>query len=326
MNRRAVLCGAICATLAIPLTAQGQQAGKMWRIGVVRASAPPPAEIEAFRHSLSELGYVEGNNLIIETRWAGGKEERLPALVAELIRLKVDLILSSAPAATLAAKEATTTIPIVMVTVADPLAFGFIHSLGRPGGNLTGLVFQHPELSGKRLELLKAAVPKFARVAVLWNGANPYKAFDMREVQAAAAAYGVIVESLPVEGAQDLDGAFRAARQAQADALMTLEDPFTITHRARIVELARTHRLPALYGRRVYVDAGGLMSYGPDPIEQYRRAAFYADRIFKGARPADLPVEQPTKFELVINLRTARALGLTIPPSLILRADQVVDP
>jgi putative tryptophan/tyrosine transport system substrate-binding protein len=308
-----------------PLAAPAQQAGMPWRIGVVRGSAPPPAELEALRHGLRERGYVEGRNLVIETRWADDREERLPALVAELLSLKVDLIVASAPAATRAAKDATTTTPIVMVTVADPLAFGFVESLARPGGNVTGLVFMHPELSGKRLELLRAAVPRLSRLAVVWNGANPYKAADMKEVQAAADASGVSLQSLPVADSRALDGAFDAAKAGRAEALITLEDPFTIAHRARIVALASAHRLPALYGRRVYVDAGGLMSYGPDPIEQYRRAAVYVDRILKGAKPRDLPVEQPTKFDLVINLRTARALGVTIPPSLVVRADRVIE-
>ena len=317
------MVGGVVALVA-PFAA-GAQTGKVWRIGLVRGSAPPAAEIEAFRHSLRDLGYVEGQNVIIEARWADGQEQRLPALVAELIRLNVDAIVSSAPAATRTAKEATAKIPIVMITVADPVAFGFVQSLARPGSNVTGLAFMHPELSGKRLELLKAAVPKLSRLAVLWNGANPYKAVDMKEVQAAAGASGVHLESLPVEQPQDFEGAFGAARQRRADALITLEDPFTIAHRARIVELARIHRLPALYGRRVYVDDGGLMSYGPDPMEQYRRAAVYLDKIFKGAKPSDLPVEQPTKFELVINLKTAKALGLTIPPSLLARTDQLIE-
>ena len=325
MERRAFLALATGGLLAAPLAAEAQQAEKVYRIGLVRGSAPPPPEVEAFRQALRALGYIEGQNLILETRWADGKEERLPALVAELIRLHVDLIVSSAPAATRAAKEATTTIPIVMVTVADPLAFGFVRSLAHPGGNITGFVFMHPELSGKRLELLRAAVPGLSRLAVLWNHANPYKAADMREVQAAADVSGVSLHSLPVDDPTELEGAFRAARQARADALVTLEDPFTIAHRERIVELARAYKLPALYGRKVYVDGGGLMSYGPDPIEQYRRAAIYVDRILRGVKPADLPVEQPTKFELVINLKTAKALGLTIPPSLLQRADQVIE-
>jgi putative ABC transport system substrate-binding protein len=313
--------------LAVPgaRAAQGRPAGKVWRIGLVRGAAPPTAEVDAFRAALRDLGYVERENLVIETRWAEGREERLPSLVLDLVERGVDLLVASAPAATRAAKDATTTIPIVMVTVADPVGFGFVQSLARPGGNVTGLVFQHPELSGKRLELLKATVPTLARVAVLWNGANPYKAADMREVERAARAAGVTLHALPVKGADDLAGAFGAAKRARADALITLEDPFTVAHRGQIVELARAHVLPALYGRRVYVDAGGLMSYGPDPIEQYRRAATYVDRIFKGAKPGELPVEQPTQFELVINLRTARVLGLTIPPSLLLRADQVLE-
>jgi putative ABC transport system substrate-binding protein len=323
--RTALVAVLTLGILAAPLAVEAQPAGKMWRIGFLRGSAPPKSEIEAFRQGLRELGYVEGKNLVIEYRWAEGKEERLPSLAAELMLLNVDLILSSAPAATRAAKEATTTIPIVMVTVADPVAFGFVRSLARPGGNVTGFAFQHPELSGKRLALLKEAIPKLSRLAVLWNGAKPYKAVDMKEVQAAADTSGVTLQSLPVDGPQDLERAFGAAKQGRADALITLEDPFTIAHRVRIVELTRTHQLPALYGRRVYVDAGGLMSYGPDPIEQYRRAAIYVDRIFKGAKPADLPVEQPTRFELVINVRTAKALGLTLPPSLILRADQAIE-
>ena len=325
MERRVFISSIAGGLLAVPLAAEAQQAGKVSRIGFVRGSAPPAAEVEAFRQGLRELGYIEGKNLDILFRWAEGRDERLPSLVAELIQLNVDLIVSSAPAATRAAKEATTTIPIVMVTVADPVAFGFVRSLARPGGNITGFAFQHPELSGKRLALLKETIPKLSRVAVLWNADNPYKAVDMKEVKAAAAGLGVMLQSLAVRGVEGFDSAFEAARHGRAGCIITLEDPFTITHRARIVELARKHRMPALYGRRVYVDAGGLMSYGPDPIDQYRRAAIYVDRILNGTKPSDLPVEQPTKFELAVNLKTAKALGLTIPPSLLLRADQVIE-
>jgi putative ABC transport system substrate-binding protein len=325
MERRTFLGVIASGLLAAPLAAEGQPAGKAWRIGFVRGSAPPAAEVEAFRQGLRELGYVEGKNLDILFRWAEGRDERLPSLVAELIQLNVDLIVSSAPAATRAAKEATTTIPIVMVTVADPVAFGFVRSLARPGGNITGFAFQHPELSGKRLALLKETIPKLSRVAVLWNADNPYKAVDMKEVEAAAAELGVMLQSLAVRGVDGFDSAFEAARHGRAGCIITLEDPFTITHRARIVELARKHRLPALYGRRLYVDAGGLMSYGPDPIDQYRRAAIYVDRILNGTKPSDLPVEQPTKFELAVNLKAAKALGLTIPPSLLQRADLVIE-
>ena len=310
--------------VAAPLAAEAQQAGKVPRIAYIRAEAPPAADIEAFRQGLREHGYVEGKNIVVEYRWADGNEERLRAIVAELIRVKVDLIVASAPAAARAAKEAATTIPIVMVLVADPVAFGFVASLARPGGNVTGFAFLLPELSGKRLQLLKDAIPKLSRVAVLWNAANPYKAFDLKEVQAVAEALRVAVETLPVRGPDDFAHAFEAAIASGAGGLITLDDPFTIGHRTRIVSLALKYRLPALYGVRPFADAGGLMSYGPDRFDQNRRAATYVDKILRGAKPADLPVEQPTKFELVINLKTAKALGLTIPQSLLLRADEVI--
>jgi len=311
--------------VAAPLAAEAQQAGKVPRIAYIRAEAPPAADIEAFRQGLREHGYVEGKNIVVEYRWADGNEERLRAIVAELIRVKVDLIVASAPAAARAAKEAATTIPIVMVLVADPVAFGFVASLARPGGNVTGFAFLLPELSGKRLQLLKDAIPKLSRVAVLWNAANPYKAFDLKEVQAVAEALRVAVETLPVRGPDDFAHAFEAAIASGAGGLITLDDPFTIGHRTRIVSLALKYRLPALYGVRPFADAGGLMSYGPDRFDQNRRAATYVDKILRGAKPADLPVEQPTKFELVINLKTAKALGLTIPPSVLGRADQVIE-
>jgi ABC-type uncharacterized transport system substrate-binding protein len=313
------------ALLAAPLTAEAQPPAKVYRIGYVRAETPPPVDIEAFRQGLREYGYVEGTNVVIEYRWADGNEERLRSLVAELIRLKVDLIVASAPAATRVAKEATTTIPIVMVLVADPVAFGFVASLARPGGNVTGFAFLLPEVSGKRLDLLKEAIPELSRVAVLWNAANPYKPFDLKEVQAVADTLRVAVHTFPVREPNDFDEAFKAAAKSGAGGLITLEDPFTIAHRARIVALALRHRLPAVYAVRPFVDAGGLMSYGPDRADQNRRAATFVDRILKGARPADLPVEQPTKFELVINMKTARALGIRIRSSLLLRADQVLE-
>jgi putative tryptophan/tyrosine transport system substrate-binding protein len=311
--------------VAAPLAAEAQQAGKVPRIAYIRAEAPPAADIEAFRQGLREHGYVEGKNIVVEYRWADGNEQRLRAIVAELIRVKVDLIVASAPAAARAAKEAATTIPIVMVLVADPVAFGFVASLARPGGNVTGFAFLLPELSGKRLQLLKDAIPKLSRVAVLWNAANPYKAFDLKEVQAVAEALRVAVETLPVRGPDDFAHAFEAAIASGAGGLITLDDPFTIGHRTRIVSLALKYRLPALYGVRPFADAGGLMSYGPDRFDQNRRAATYVDKILRGAKPADLPVEQPMKFELVINLKTAKALGLTIPPSVLGRADQVIE-
>jgi putative ABC transport system substrate-binding protein len=315
----------VVALLAAPLTAEAQPVAKVYRIGYVRAEAPPPVDVEAFRQGLREHGYVEGTNVVIEYRWADGNEERLRSLVAELIRLKVDLIVASAPAATRAAKEATTTIPIVMVLVADPVAFGFVASLARPGGNVTGFAFLLPEVSGKRLDLLKEAIPELSRVAVLWNAVNPYKQFDLKEVQAAADALRVAVHPFPVRAPNDVDEAFKAAVKGRVGGLITLEDPFTIAHRARIVGLALRHRLPAVYAVRPFVEAGGLMSYGPDRADQNRRAATFVDKILKGAKPADLPVERPTRFELVINMKTAKAMGITIPPSLLLRADQVLE-
>jgi putative ABC transport system substrate-binding protein len=268
---------------------------------------------------------VEGKNLVVEYRWADGSEERLRSILAELIRLKVDLIVTSAPAATRAAKEATSTIPIVMVLVADPVNFGFVASLRQPGGNVTGFAYLLPELTGKRLQLLKEAVPQLSRVAVLWNAANPYKARDLTELQAVADSLSVAVLTFPVREPSDFEDAFEAAVRSRAGGLITLEDPFTIAHRTRIVALALRHRLAAVYGVRPFSDAGGLMSYGPDRADQNRRAAGVVDRILKGARPADLPVERPTKFELVVNLKTARALGFTIAPSMLLRADHVIE-
>jgi putative ABC transport system substrate-binding protein len=314
----------IVVALGAGAMAEAQQPKKVPRIGYLRAETPPAVDIEAFRQGLREHGYVEGKNIVVEYRWADGNEERLRSLVAELVRLKVDLIVTSAPAATRAAKEVTTTIPIVMVLVADPVAFGFAASLARPGGNVTGFAFLLPELSGKRLELLKDAVPELSRVAVLWNDANPYKAFDLKEVQAVADALRVAVHTFPVRGPNDFDDAFKAAVKSRAGGLITLEDPFTIAHRTRIVDLALRHRLPAVYAVRPFVDAGGLMSYGPDRADQNRRAATYVDRILKGAKPADLPVERPTKFELVINLKAAKEMGLTIPPNVLARADKVI--
>jgi len=324
MDRRTFVGAIAGGLLAAPLAAEAQPAAKVYRIGYVRAETPPAVDIEAFRQGLREHGYLEGKNVVIEYRWADGNEEKLRSLMAELIRLKVDLIVTSAPAATRAAKEATTTIPIVMVLVADPVAFGFVASLARPGGNVTGFAFLLPEVSGKRLQLLKEAIPGLSRVAVLWNAANPYKAFDLKEVQAVADALTVAIHTFPVREPNDFDDAFKAAVKSRVGGLITLEDPFTIAHRTRIVDLALRHRLPAVYAVRPFVDAGGLMSYGPDRADQNRRAATFVDKILKGARPADLPVERPTKFELVINRKTAKALGITIPHSLLLRADEVI--
>jgi putative ABC transport system substrate-binding protein len=319
-----VICLLLTVLLLTVSLVEAQQPGKVYRIGYLRAEKAPEVDVEGFRQGLRERGYVEGKNIVVEYRWAVGNEERLPSLVSELIGLKVDLIVTSAPAATQAAKEGTTTIPIVMVLVADPVAFGFVSSLARPGGNITGFAFLLPEISGKRLELLKETIPKLSRVAVLWNAANPYKEFDLKEVQAVADALGVSVQKVPVRGPNDFADAFKAASKSRPGGLITLEDPFTIAHRTQIVDLALKHRLPAVYAVRPFVDAGGLISYGPDRGDQNRRAATYVDKILKGAKPADLPVEQPMKFELVINLKTAKQIGLTIPPNVLARADKVI--
>jgi len=297
---------------------------KVHRIGYIRAETPPPADLEGFRRGLAEQGFTEGKDLVVEYRWADGDSEKLRAAVDELVGLGVELIVASAPEATRIAKEATATIPIVMVLVADPVTFGFVESLARPGGNVTGFAYLLPELSGKRLELLKQATPRLTRVAVLWNAANSYKPFDLREVQATADALAVEVLAFPVAGPPEFDGAFDAAVTGGAGGLITLEDPFTIAHRARIVELAMKHRLPAVYAVRPFVDVGGLMFYGPDRVDQNRRAASFVAKILKGAKPADLPVERPTRFDLLINLKTAQALGLTIPQSVLQQATEII--
>jgi putative ABC transport system substrate-binding protein len=309
-----------CGTLPF----QAPPPGKVHRIGYVRAETPPAADVEGFRQGLRELGYAEGKDLVVEYRWADGSEEQLHAQVAELVGLGVDLIVASASEATRVAREATSTIPIVTVLVPDPVAFGFVTSLAHSGGNVTGFAFLLPELSGKRLDLLKQAVPELSRVAILWNAANRYKAVDLKEVQAVGDALRVEAQSLPVGDPNEFDDAFHAAVKSGAGGLITLEDPFTIAHRTRIVDLALRHRLPAVYAVRPFVDAGGLMFSGPDRVDQNRRAAVHSDKIFKGAKPADLPVEQPTKFDFVINLRTAQALRLTIPPEVLMQATEVL--
>ena len=304
--------------------ADAQQPEKIHRIGYVRAEKPPEIDIESFRLGLRDHGYVEGKNIIVEYRWADGSEEKLRELVHELIRLKVDLIVTSAPAATQAAKEATTKIPLVMVTVADPVAFGFVSSLARPGGNITGFAYLLPELSGKRLELLKEAFPKLSRVLVLWNATNPYKEADLKEVLPVAHQLKMEVQKGPVRGPNDFDDMFVTASKGRPGGLITLEDPFTIAHRKKIVDLARRYRLPALYAVSPFVEVGGLMSYGPDRGDHNRRAAKYVDRILKGTKPAELPVERPTKFEFIVNLKAAKEIGVTIAPNVLVRADRVI--
>jgi putative tryptophan/tyrosine transport system substrate-binding protein len=310
-----------------PLAAEAQQAPKEPRIGYLSAGAltTAPTFENAFRQGLRELGYVEGRNIAIEYRWAEGKYERLLELAAELVRLKVDVILAVTTPAAQAAKAATRTIPIVFTLVADPVASGLVASLARPGGNITGLPSISSEIIGKQLELLKETVPGVSRVVVLQNPDASSHAFMVREAAGAARALGVQLRVLGARGPNALDAAFTAITAERADALLVLADPFFRTHRARIADFAAKSRLPSLSGEREQTEVGGLMSYGPSRLDLFQRAATYVDKILKGAKPAELPVEQPTKFELVINLKTAKVLGLTIPQSVLLRADQVIE-
>ena len=269
---------------------------------------------------------MEGQNIAIESRWAEGKYDRYPALAADLVRLKVDVIVAHGGAATQAVQQATRTIPIVMSLVLDPVGSGLVPSLARPGGNVTGTSFMGPDLVGKQLQLLKEVVPKVSRVAILRNPANPASAQGLRDAEAAARALGVRLQALEARDPQEIDSAFAAMTRERAGALLIFPDPIFGNQRRQIAELAAKRRLPAIYGGTPeYAEAGGLMVYGPNELDLNRRAAIYVDKLLKGAKPADLPVEQPTKFELVINLRTAKAIGLTIPPSLLQRADQIID-
>jgi putative ABC transport system substrate-binding protein len=280
--------------------------------------------LEGFHQGLRERGYVEGKSISLEERFDGDREERLPALAADLVRLRVDVIVAAATPAVKAAQGATTAIPIIIVHSADPVGLGFATSLARPGGNITGLSSMSPELSGKRLELLKEAAPKLSRVAVLWNAANPGTAIAFQEVQDAARVLKLRVQSLEVRRTEDLAPAVKAVSGQRTVGLVTLLDPLVVSQRARIVALAAEKRLPAMYPTKEFVEAGGLMAYGPDLVDSYRRAATFVDKILRGAKPADLPVEQPTKFNCAVNLKTAKALGLKIPQSVLIRADQVV--
>jgi putative ABC transport system substrate-binding protein len=316
----------VLAILGASLAVDAQQAGKVARIGYLSPGSPTSAPHidEAFRQGLRELGYVEGQNIVIEYRWAEGRAERLPDLAAELVNLKVDVIVAGGTPAPLAAKHATSTIPIVMATAGDPVGSGLVASLARPGENVTGLSAISPELGGKRLQFLKEVIPGVSRVAVLWNAANPYAVLVWRQTEAAARTLGVQVQSLAVRGPDDFENALPAAIKWGAGALIVVEDPLTYIHRMRIADFAARNRLPWIDGYREYAEAGALMAFGPNLADLYRRAATYVYKILKGAKPADLPVEQPTKFELVINLKTAKALGLTIPESVLVLADEVI--
>jgi putative ABC transport system substrate-binding protein len=306
--------------------AQAQQPAKIVRIGFLGATSLSniSARIDAFRQGLRELGYVEGKNIVVEYRWAEGKLDRLPALAAELVRLSPDVIVTAGPADTGAAKEATSTIPIVMSFDPDPVANGFVASLARPGRNITGLSTLAPELSGKQLELLKETVPRLSRVTVIGSSAMPGNAQIVKEIEVAARALKVRLQILDVVDPKDIEIAFRAATKGRADAVLVLQSPIASPHRTQIFDLAVKSRLPAIYSRADFVEDGGLMSYGASFTDMARRAASYVDKILKGRAPADLPVEQPMKFEFIVNLKAAKQIGLTIPPNVLVRADKVL--
>jgi ABC-type uncharacterized transport system substrate-binding protein len=317
---------ALC-TLLLTLcsSAEAQQPKKIFRVGVLSpAAGPPTTGFEAFRQGLRDLGYVEGKNVTIEYRLSQGNLEHLPELAAELVHLKVDVIVTSGTAAAHAAKQATSTTPIVMGAGGDPVASGLVTSLARPGGNITGLSLQSPELHGKRLELLKETFPTVSYVAVIRNIANQSSVHSASETEAVGKSLGVKLRSVEVRGPEDFNDAFRNMTTDRPDALITLSDSTLWNYRRRIVEFALKNRLPAMFPEKEYVEDGGLMSYAPSVPDNFRRAAIYVDKILKGVKPADLPIEQPRKFELVINLKTAKQIGVTIPPNVLARADKVI--
>jgi putative ABC transport system substrate-binding protein len=321
------ICAAIFL-LAAPLAPEAQQAGKLYRVGYLSAGSRESHEplAEAFWRGLIRRGWIEGQNLLVERRWAEGKNERLRALAAELAQRKVDVIVAVAEPAALAAKYATTSVPIVMLLVGDPIGSKLVESLARPGGNVTGMTFTPTlELLGKRLALLKEAVPHASRVAILSNPANPSHVRELTEVQAAARPLKLQLHRLDARSPEEFDRAFAVMVRERADGLLVLVDSMFTIHRTRLAELSATYRLPTMHGLREYVVGGGLMAYGVNMADYLEGAAFYVDKVLKGAKPGDLPIEQPTKFDLVINLKTAKALGLTIPQSLLQRADQVME-
>jgi putative ABC transport system substrate-binding protein len=327
MRRRDFFVLVGIATAARVLDANALESGKLYKIGILTAGGPGPLTPlrDMLREDLRELGLIEGKNLAFEGRYAENDLDRLPALAAELVSLEVDLIIAVGTLAPLAAKRATVTIPIVMAAAGDPVGSGLIASLARPGGNVTGTSLMAPDLGGKRLELVKELLPEISRVAVLWNAANPYSALVFKATVGAAWTLAIEVQSLEVRGPADFDGAFEAATGQHIGALIAVEDPLTNDHRHKIAEFAAGKRLPMIAGLRMFAEAGGLMSYGADVSDTFRRSVAYVAKILKGAKPSDLPVEQPTKFELVINLKTAKALGLTIPPLILARADEVIE-
>jgi putative ABC transport system substrate-binding protein len=325
MNRKIAGFALAAAILASVHLAEAQQEKKVPRIGLLAGGQGLGSAGDAFRQRLRELGWIESRNVAIESQFAGGKNlDRLPQLAAELVRLKVAVIVADGDPAIYAAKQATSAIPIVVVAVGDPVREGLVASLARPGGNITGLTSISTELSGKRLELLKEAVPKVSRVAVLWNPANASNVSEFKETEVAARALGLKLRSLEVRSPDDFQGAFASAARDRANALVVVRDPLVDSHHFRILDFAIDKKLPSIHGEEQFVEAGGLMSYGPNRVELFLRAAVYVDKILKGAKPADLPVEQPMKFDFVINLKAAKQIGLSIPQSVLYRADKVI--
>jgi len=314
------------AAVAAQLAAEAQPSGRTPRVGVVAGASPDPLHpVRGLREGLRDAGYIEGDNIIIEYRWARGRLDRIPGLVAELLAMKVDVLVAGNTAAAVEAKKANQAIPIVMAFVSDPVRRGLIASFDKPGGNVTGMSPFALEMTAKQVELLKETLPNASRFAVLWNPSYEPSADHLRRAQTAAAPLGLQLHPVAARGHDELEAAFAATRRARAEAMLVVADPTFFIHRSRLAELATTHRLPTMFGFREHAEAGGLMAYASDAADLYRRSAHYVAKILKGARPSDLPVQQPTKFELVINLRAARALGLAIPPSLLLRADQVLE-
>ncbi|MGH2404089.1 MAG: ABC transporter substrate-binding protein [bacterium] len=327
MNRKILICLLTSTLLSTVPFVEAQQPRKIHRIGILFPSTAATTThlLEAFKQGLRELSYVEGQNVLLESRYGEAKAEQLPVLAAELVRLKVDIIVAVTNSVIQAVKQATQTIPIVTPNSSDPVGSGFAASLARPGGNITGLTAFSPELNGKRLELLKEVVPRVSRVALLLNPNVPGSVLDLKETESAARSLGLRIQSFEVRDASDIDSAFEARTRERADALTMLPGhPGLFVNRKKIVELAAKNRLPTMYSLSEFVDAGGLIFYGPDRLVGYRRAAYYVDKILKGSKPSELPIEQPTRFELIINLKAARQIGLTIPPNVLARADKII--
>jgi ABC-type uncharacterized transport system substrate-binding protein len=325
MDRRTFVRTATSALLSGALAGNAQPAKKVSRVGILFSTSAAASQFSgALAQGLRQFGYVEGQNLVVERRFGEGRDERIYEMAAELVRLKLDVIVAATDLAILAVRQQTQTIPIVMVNGIDPVGTGFIASLAHPGGNVTGLTSLSPELTGKRLELLKEVVPGLSRVAIMWNPDLRGAVLEYKETQSAALSLGLQLQTVEVSRAEDFDRAFSALMDGRAEALINVQSPVAFMNRGQLVKLAESHRLPTMFGRREYADTGGLMSYGPSFADQWLRASAYVAKILKGAKPGELPVEQPAKFELVINMKTARALGILIPPSLLQRADEVI--